>query len=165
MTEPTAVTSHGTIPPAADESVNSTSQSGIRAMWESWTNRVFTMREDRFFLFLAVLIGILSGLAVVCFRIAIEWTQIELLGSSISPTFPRVILAPTLAGFAVALLVIYAFPRARGSGVNQTKSAVYVSNGYIPFNTVVGKFITCALAIGSGQSLGPEDPRCRWALE
>jgi len=158
VTEPTAVTSHGTIPPAADESVNSTSQSGIRAMWESWTNRVFTMREDRFFLFLAVLIGILSGLAVVCFRIAIEWTQIELLGSSISPTFPRVILAPTLAGFAVALLVIYAFPRARGSGVNQTKSAVYVSNGYIPFNTVVGKFITCALAIGSGQSLGPEDP-------
>jgi CIC family chloride channel protein len=127
-------------------------------MWESWTNRIFTMREDRFFLFLAVLIGVLSGLAVVCFRIAIEWTQIELLGSSISPSFPRVILAPTLAGFAVAFLVIYAFPRARGSGVNQTKSAVYVSNGYIPFNTVVGKFITCALAIGSGQSLGPEDP-------
>ena len=42
--------------------------------------------------------------------------------------------------------------------MNQTKSAVYVSNGYIPFNTVVGKFVTCALAIGSGQSLGPEDP-------
>src|SRR6202023_4399296 len=41
---------------------------------------------------------------------------------------------------------------------NQTKSAVYVSNGYIPFDTVVGKFITCALAIGSGHSLGPEDP-------
>jgi chloride channel protein, CIC family len=30
--------------------------------------------------------------------------------------------------------------------------------GYIPFNTVVGKFLTCALGIGSGQSLGPEDP-------
>ena len=24
--------------------------------------------------------------------------------------------------------------------------------------TVIGKFVTCALAIGSGQSLGPEDP-------
>jgi CIC family chloride channel protein len=42
--------------------------------------------------------------------------------------------------------------------VNQTKAAVYISNGYIPFNTVVGKFLVCALGIGSGQSLGPEDP-------
>jgi CIC family chloride channel protein len=50
------------------------------------------------------------------------------------------------------------FPQVRGSGVNQTKAAVYASNGHIPFNTVAGKFITCALAIGSGQSLGPEDP-------
>ncbi|HXN73541.1 MAG TPA: chloride channel protein [Candidatus Acidoferrales bacterium] len=116
------------------------------------------MREDQFFLLLAVLIGILSGLAVVCFRIAIEWTQIELLGSSLAPSTFRVVLAPTLGGLLVALLVIYAFPRSRGSGVNQTKSAVYVSNGYIPFNTVVGKFVVCALAIGSGQSLGPEDP-------
>src|ERR1700734_4417666 len=132
--------------------------SGLRALRQSWTHRIFTMREDQFFLFLAVLIGILSGLAVVCFRIAIEWTQIELLGSSLAPSTLRVILAPTLAGLLVALLVINFFPRAQGSGVNQTKSAVYVSNGYIPFNTVVGKFIVCALAIGSGQSLGPEDP-------
>ena len=158
MSEPTVVTSPGAVPPFANEPSVPSSKPGFRAAWQIWTNRIFTMREDRFFLFLAVLIGVLSGLAVVCFRIAIEWTQIELLGSSISPSFPRVILAPTLAGFAVALLVIYAFPRARGSGVNQTKSAFYVSNGYIPFNTVVGKFITCALAIGSGQSLGPEDP-------
>lgn len=149
MTEPSTVASAGSNPTAIP---------GFRALWETWTHRIFTMREDQFFLFLAVLIGILSGLSVVCFRVAIEWTQIELLGSSLAPSSLRVILAPTLGGLAVALLVIYAFPRSRGSGVNQTKSAVYVSNGYIPFNTVVGKFIVCALAIGSGQSLGPEDP-------
>jgi CIC family chloride channel protein len=130
----------------------------MRAKWEEWTHRVFTMREDRFFLFLAVLIGIFSGLAVVCFRIAIEWTQLELLGSSLSPPALRVLLVPTIGGLLVAVLAIRAFPRARGSGVNQTKAAVYISNGYIPFVTVVGKFVTCALAIGSGQSLGPEDP-------
>src|ERR1700722_12406464 len=118
----------------------------VRSRWETWTHEVFTMREDRFFLLLAVLIGIFSGLAVVCFRLAIEWTQIELLGSSLVPSFPRVVLAPRV------------FPAVRGSGVNQTKSAVYISNGYVPFVTVIGKFITCALAIGSGQSLGPEDP-------
>lgn len=126
--------------------------------WETWTHEVFTMREDRLFLLLAVLIGIFSGLAVVCFRLAIEWTQIELLGSSLVPSFPRVVLAPTIAGLVVAVLALRVFPAVRGSGVNQTKSAVYISNGYVPFVTVIGKFITCALAIGSGQSLGPEDP-------
>ncbi len=42
--------------------------------------------------------------------------------------------------------------------MNQTKAAVYVFDGYVPFRTVIGKFVTCSLAIGSGQSLGPEDP-------
>jgi CIC family chloride channel protein len=158
VSEPISVDAPGAAPPLSAAPSITKPSSGFRAPWKVWTNRVFTMREDRFFLFLAVLIGIFSGLAVVCFRIAIEWTQIELLGSSLYPLVPRVILAPTLGGLAVAVLVIYAFPRARGSGVNQTKSAVYVSNGYIPFNTVIGKFICCALAIGSGQSLGPEDP-------
>ena len=119
---------------------------------------VFTLREDRFFLLLAVLIGVLSGLVVVCFRLAIEWTQITLLGPSLSHSFPRVVLAPVIAGIVVALLAIHVFPRVRGSGVNQVKSAMYISNGYVPFSTVIGKFVACALAIGSGQSLGPEDP-------
>jgi chloride channel protein, CIC family len=158
VSKPISVDAPGAAPPLSATPSITKPSSGFRALWKVWTNRVFTMREDRFFLFLAVLIGIFSGLAVVCFRIAIEWTQIELLGSSLYPLVPRVILAPTLGGLAVAVLVIYVFPRARGSGVNQTKSAVYVSNGYIPFNTVIGKFICCALAIGSGQSLGPEDP-------
>jgi CIC family chloride channel protein len=130
----------------------------FRARWESWMHAVFTLREDRFFLLLAVLIGVFSGLVVVCFRLAIEWTQITLLGPSLSPSFPRVVVAPVITGIVVALLAIHVFPRVRGSGVNQVKSAMYISNGYVPFRTVIGKFVACALAIGSGQSLGPEDP-------
>jgi chloride channel protein, CIC family len=61
-------------------------------------------------------------------------------------------------GLVIAFLVVRFFPRARGSGVNQTKSALYIYDGYIPVATVIGKFVTSALAIGSGQSLGPEDP-------
>lgn len=130
----------------------------IRIGWQSWIEKIFGEREDQLFLVLAVLIGVFSGLAVVCFRVAIDWVQFVMLGSSLYPSFPRVIIAPVVGGLAVAVLVIYAFPRSRGSGVNQTKAAVYVSNGYIPFDTVIGKFVVCALAIGSGQSLGPEDP-------
>src|SRR5580658_4942290 len=115
-------------------------------------------REERLFLVLSVFIGIFSGLAVVGFRFAIGWCRIYLLGSGaiLSPT--RLLLAPAMAGLVIAVLVIHVFPLARGSGVNQTKAALYIYNGYIPFRTAIGKFLTAALAIGSGHSLGPEDP-------
>jgi chloride channel protein, CIC family len=113
-------------------------------------------REERFFLMLSIFIGILSGALVVCFRITIEWSSLKLLGPLPSPA--RFLLVPTLIGLLVAVLVIKVFPAVRGSGVNQTKAALYIYNGFIPFRTAVGKFITAALAIGSGQSLGPEDP-------
>jgi CIC family chloride channel protein len=115
-------------------------------------------REERFFLVLSVFIGIFSGLAVVCFRFAINWCRIYLLGSGVTLTPLRLILAPTLAGLVIAVLVIHFFPLTRGSGVNQTKAALYIYNGHIPIRTAIGKFITAALAIGSGHSLGPEDP-------
>lgn len=114
--------------------------------------------EERFFLLLAIYVGVISGLAVVCFRVAIDWSRIELLGSAVNPLRERAMIVPAAAGIVVALLVIWAFPRVRGSGVNQTKAALYIYNGYIPLRTAVGKFICCALAIGAGHSLGPEDP-------
>jgi len=116
------------------------------------------LREQQLFLFLAVIIGIFSGLAVVLFRISIDEFRLWVLGSGLNPPTARVVLVPALAGLGIALLVMRVFPRVRGSGVNQTKAALYIYDGYIPFNTVIGKFLTCVLAIGSGQSLGPEDP-------
>lgn len=116
------------------------------------------LREAQLFLLLAIIIGLISGLLVVCFQISIEWVRLWLLGTALSPSPIRVILMPTLGGLVVAFLVMKVFPRVRGSGVNQTKEAVYIYDGYIPFSTVVGKFFLCALAIGSGHSLGPEDP-------
>lgn len=127
-------------------------------LWESWSRWVFAIGEDRLFLVLSVLIGVFSGLAVVCFHVVIQFFRFLFLGSSLSPSLLRVLVAPTLGGLCVGLLALRVFPRSRGSGVNQTKLAVYVLNGYISFRTVVSKFIMCALAIGSGQSLGPEDP-------
>jgi chloride channel protein, CIC family len=127
-------------------------------LWSIWRHKALTLREGQLFLLLAIIIGIFSGLAVVCFRLAIDQTRFLLLGSSMHPSPLRVLLAPTLAGLGVALLVVYFFQQTRGSGVNQTKAAVFIFDGHVPFRTVIGKFITCALAIGSGQSLGPEDP-------
>jgi len=114
--------------------------------------------EDQVFLLLSLLIGVFAGLAVVCFRMAIDAAHWMFFGSGLVPPRDRVVLVPGAVGLLVAVLVVRFFPRVRGSGVNQTKSALYIYDGYIPGSTIVGKFLTSALAIGSGQSLGPEDP-------
>ena len=116
------------------------------------------LNEEVFFLILSVFIGMFSGLAVVCFRLAIDWTHLALLGPLPQIHSWRLFVVPAIAGLVVAALVMQVFRGIRGSGVNQTKAALYIFNGYIPFRTAIGKFICAALAIGSGQSLGPEDP-------
>lgn len=120
--------------------------------------RIAPKREERMFLILAIFIGVLSGLLVVSFRVAIEWIKILTLGSAPHAHEPRLFIVPMAAGLFVAGLVRWVFPGARGSGVNQTKAALYIYNGFISFKTVIGKFITAAIAIGCGHSLGPEDP-------
>jgi CIC family chloride channel protein len=114
--------------------------------------------EEVFFLILSVFIGIFSGLAVVCFRLAIDWMHLALLGPLPETHSWRLFAVPALAGLVVAALVIHVFPTIRGSGVNQTKAALFIFNGFIPFRTAIGKFICSGISIGSGQSLGPEDP-------
>jgi len=114
------------------------------------------LREEQLFILLSAAIGVVVGVAVVLFRLAIDWCHTRLLGTG--PGALRMLLAPSLAGLLVGVLVLHVFPGTRGSGVNQTKAALYIYDGYIPFRTAIGKFITSALAIGAGHSLGPEDP-------
>ena len=58
------------------------------------------------------------------------------------------------AGFFLARY----FPNARGSGIPQTKTALFLRDGYISFKTVVGKFSMCAITLASGIALGREGP-------
>jgi chloride channel protein, CIC family len=146
--------------PATGNSVENSSQpvARIRIPERLFLTLEGVFHEEVFFLILSVFIGIFSGLAVVCFRLAIDWMHLALLGPLPQTHGWRLFAVPAIAGLAVAVLVLRVFPGIRGSGVNQTKAALYIFNGFIPFRTAVGKFICSALAIGSGQSLGPEDP-------
>jgi H+/Cl- antiporter ClcA len=72
-----------------------------------------TLREAELFLLLAVIIGLISGLAVVLFRIAIDWTRLSVFGSALNPSPTRTLVVPTLGGLIVAFLVVKFFPRAR----------------------------------------------------
>ncbi len=122
----------------------------------SWA-RAPVGRETPRALLLSILVGAFTGLLIVCFHMAIDVLSWQTLGAG--ATAPALAVAVPAAGAALAAwLVTVVVPRAQGSGVNHTKAALYVSDGYIPFSTVVGKFVACSAAIGSGNSLGPEDP-------
>ena len=114
--------------------------------------------EERFFLILSVFIGIFSGLAVVCFRFAIDWTHLALLGPLPQAHTWRLFAVPTLAGLVIGALVLHVFPGIAAAASIRLKLRSTSINGFIPFRTAIGKFLCAALAIGSGHSLGPEDP-------
>src|SRR3984957_5041359 len=111
-----------------------------------------SLREERLLLLLSIFIGVISGLLVVSFRMAIDWLSVLMRGSSPGPGQLRLIVVPTIAGVVIAFLVRYVFPEARGSGINQTKAALYIHNGYISSRTVIGKFLLSAFALGAGFS-------------
>ncbi len=116
------------------------------------------LEEAQRFLLLSIVIGIFSGLTVVCFHISIEflnWNTIHSLGRS--SDIWRIVW-PAIGGGTAYLLVYFVFPTARGTGVNYTKAGVYASDGYVPFSSVIGKFLSSTLSIGSGNPMGPEDP-------
>ena len=103
-------------------------------------------------------VGLFLGLAAVCFRLGNRLDAHCAFGTVLQADDLRLLVARTAVSLLVAILVIHVFPQVRGSGVNQTNSLLKFLNGYIPFRTAIGKFITAALAIGAGHSLGPEDP-------
>src|SRR5208337_2605236 len=90
-----------------------------------------SIREEQFFLVLAIAIGILAGLCVVLFRVAIQAARLWLLGSSMHPAMPRVVLVPAAMGLLIGVLAVRFFPRVRGSGVVHTKGALYIYDGHI----------------------------------
>jgi CIC family chloride channel protein len=112
--------------------------------------------EAQRFLLLSVLLGISAGLLVVCFHIAIDW--ITWWAEDVASTWWRRTLVTGLGAGAATALVAYAFRDSAGSGIVHTKSALYVSDGYIPPKAIPGKFITSSLSLGTGTPLGPEDP-------
>lgn len=128
-----------------------------RKLWSAQLGHI-GLSETQRFLLLALLIGVFSGLLVVLFHIAISvisWMSLGALAGRFH--FVR-LLSPALGAVIAVVLVRKFFPRARGSGVNQTKIAIYSSEGYVSSSTIAGKFLACAISIGSGNSLGPEDP-------
>jgi CIC family chloride channel protein len=65
---------------------------------------------------------------------------------------------PTGGALLTGFLLYRFFPEARGSGIPQTKSAIFIREGYISLRTVLGKFLCCTTSLASGIALGREGP-------
>jgi len=113
-------------------------------------------REEQIFLVLTLVIGALVGLTVVAFIVLTEHV-----GARIYPpggaAWHRV-LAPVVGSLSMGYLLFKYFPDARGSGVPQTKAALYARGGRITLGTVFGKFFCTSVTLASGIPLGREGP-------
>src|SRR5271156_3288308 len=113
-------------------------------------------REEQVFLVLTLVIGALVGLTVVAFIVLTENV-----GARIYPPGGAAwhrILAPVIGSLAMGYLLFKYFPDARGSGVPQTKAALYARGGRISLGTVFGKFFCTSATLASGIPLGREGP-------
>jgi chloride channel protein, CIC family len=109
-------------------------------------------------LLLSIVIGLFAGLLVVCFHITIDFVRWATVGLPFGWYPWRRLLWPAIGAVIAAALVRFVFVRARGSGVIHAKAAIHISDGIVPPSTVPGKFAACAISIGCGNSMGPEDP-------
>jgi len=113
-------------------------------------------REDQVFLVLALVIGALTGLAVVAFILLTERVGMRLYPPGSAPA--RRFLFPIVGSLVIGYLLFRYFPNARGSGVPQTKAALFAGEGRITLRTVFGKFFCTSATLASGIPLGREGP-------
>src|SRR3954464_1949606 len=113
-------------------------------------------KEDRLALALSLFIGALVGLVVVGF--------ILLTGRLAAHTYPaggpgwRRLVTPIVGSLIAGYLLYRYFPLARGSGIPQTRAAVFIHDGRISLRSVIGKFVCCSTSLASGIALGREGP-------
>jgi chloride channel protein, CIC family len=113
-------------------------------------------REDQVFLVLSLVIGALTGLAVVAFILLTERMGMRLYPVGGAPW--RRLLFPVVGSLGIGYLLYRYFPNARGSGVPQTKAALFAREGRITLRTVLGKFFCTSATLASGIPLGREGP-------
>jgi chloride channel protein, CIC family len=127
--------------------------------WKTWLfDRLAELRqrESQIFLVLALVIGALTGFAVVAFILLTERMGMKLYPVGGAPW--RRLLFPVVGSLGIGYLLYRYFPDARGSGVPQTKAALFAREGRITLRTVLGKFFCTSATLASGIPLGREGP-------
>jgi chloride channel protein, CIC family len=122
---------------------------------QQW-NALLNEREEQVFLILTLLIGALVGLMAVAFILLTERVGMRLYPVG-GAAWHRVLI-PVVGSLVMGYLLYRYFPDARGSGIPQTKAALYAREGRITAGTMFGKFFCTSATLASGIPLGREGP-------
>jgi len=134
---------------------------GLYSRFYAWLLRRVPTERQRL-LAVTILAGGLCGLAAVAFHLSIMGLEALFIDRANAASGHSwiwwTILSPAVGGLIVGLGLTYWVPGAAGSGIPQVKVAYAQRAGFVPFKEAAGKFILCAIQIGSGASLGLEGP-------
>lgn len=112
--------------------------------------------EEQLFLVVTLLIGVTVGLTIVAFVVLTERVGLRLYPPGGAAW--RRLAMPALGSLITGYFLYRYFPNARGSGIPQTKTALFVGGGVITLRTVLGKFLCSSASLASGIALGREGP-------
>ena len=121
-----------------------------------WERFRLEHHEDKILLVLTLIIGAVVGVVVVAFILLTEN-----LGARMYPPGSaawRRIFIPIVGALSTGYFLYRYFPNARGSGIPQAKTALFIRDGFISLRTVLGKFSMCSVTLASGLALGREGP-------
>jgi CIC family chloride channel protein len=123
------------------------------------------LTENTFIIIIAIIIGVLAGVAAIGIRALIE--TISLLSFSGAGSYLEnvmntpwywVILIPAIGGLIVGPLIYFFAPEAKGHGVPEVMQAILLRGGSIRPRVAFIKAIASAITIGTGGSVGREGP-------
>ncbi|MBL4756839.1 MAG: chloride channel protein [Rhizobiales bacterium] len=115
---------------------------------------------------LAALVGLACAGAAILFRFAISGIQLLWLGTmsetilDIAHDLPwwTIILAPTLAGLVVGVILQWLMPSRRAEGVADVIEVQMMRDGEIPLRNGLWNAVLTAISLGGGASAGREGP-------
>src|SRR3984885_4391228 len=135
---------------------------GLFARFFAWLRRLMPTERQRL-LAITIVAGGLCGLVAVAFHVSCFRLYALLIDrANAAPGRSWIwwtILTPALGGLVAGLGLTYWVPAAAGSGIPQVKTAFTFRFGAITMKETAGKFVLCALQLGSGASLGLEGAR------
>jgi CIC family chloride channel protein len=114
------------------------------------------LRRQQISIILSLVIGVTVGLVTVAFLLVKGRLAARMYPAG-GAAWRRLVL-PAAGSLISGILLYKYFPDARGSGIPQTKFAIFINDGYISLRTAMGKFLCCGISLASGIALGREGP-------
>ncbi len=128
---------------------------------QKWLNRI-QLSESSIQGGAAIFVGLLSGVGVWLFKQLIELFRLgafDWLGGKLVVLGGwTIVLIPIIGGILVGLLSLWLIGEEKLHGVAGIMEAVALSGGRLSYRKIAAKSVASALSIGTGASVGPEDP-------